>query len=450
LRSLKPWIAATAAALLAAACAPGASDDDGEAPDTGDAAEIETDPANLGELTLTVWDQEIRGGQDAQIEALNAAFQDAYPSITIDRVSRSFDDLLATLRLAITDEEPPDVVQANNGRPQMGAFVEAGLLTNLDPYAEVYGWGDRFGESVLSYARYSDDAVLFGEGNLWGVPQMGEVVGVFYNREKLDELDLEVPTTWDELDAALAAATDADELALQFGNLDQWPGIHLFGAAQSRYVPSEQIRDLGFGNPGADWTSAENVAAAEMLGEWIDAGYLTPDFNGVDPDSAWQAFAGGDGVFLVQGTWLMADLTSAMGEDVGFFTLPGAGGDAHVATGGTSLPFAIPAASANADAAAAYIDFITTPEAMEVISTEGNLPIIGAADQEVTSPLQADSFAAWDTVSSADGLVPYLDWATPDFYDLISGEIQRMLAGESSPEDFLQTLQSEYAGFVGD
>ena len=49
----------------------------------------------------------MRGGQAAQIEALNAAFKKAYPNITIDRVSRSFEDFLATLRLAITDEEPP-------------------------------------------------------------------------------------------------------------------------------------------------------------------------------------------------------------------------------------------------------------------------------------------------------------------------------------------------------
>jgi raffinose/stachyose/melibiose transport system substrate-binding protein len=93
------------AALIASACAPGSDSDD---EDDGDgSAEVNTDPASLGDVTLTVWDQEVRGGQAAQIEALNAAFQEAYPNITIDRVSHSFEDFLATLRLAITDEEPP-------------------------------------------------------------------------------------------------------------------------------------------------------------------------------------------------------------------------------------------------------------------------------------------------------------------------------------------------------
>ena len=436
------------AALVASACAPGSDSDDDEGDGDG-SAEVNTDPASLGDVTLTVWDQEVRGGQAAQIEALNAAFQEAYPNITIDRVSRSFEDLLATLRLAITDEEPPDVVQANNGRADMGAFVEAGLLADLDPYKDAYGWADRYPATVLSYSSYSDDGATFGEGTLWGLPQMGEVVGVYYNKATLDTLGVAVPASWDELDGALATVRDAGQLALQFGNLDPWPGIHLFGAVQSRYTPADQIRELGFGRPGAEWTTDENLQAAQKLVEWVEAGYVTPDFNGVGPDAAWQAFAQGQGAFMVGGTWLLADLTAAMGDDVGFFLLPGAGSDAPTASGGTSLPFAITEASQNADAGAAYIDFITSPDAMTVITEQGNLPIVEAADQDVTSTPQQEVFDAWAAVTESDGLLPYLDYATPGSYDLLTAQVQNLMAGQISPEEFLDLLQAEYEGFVG-
>ena len=203
---------------------------------TGD---VETDPAELGEVTLTVWDQEVRGGQNEQIEALNAAFMEAYPNITIDRVSRSTDDLRTTLRLALSGDDAPDVVQANNSRSEMGQYVAAGLLVPLDEYAEAYGWFDRFPESVRALASYSEDGAVFGEGQLYGLPQMGEIVGLFYNKTKLDELGLEPPATTDDFVAAVEAAQEAGETPVQFGNSEGWPGIHEFGFVQNQFVDAE-------------------------------------------------------------------------------------------------------------------------------------------------------------------------------------------------------------------
>src|SRR5699024_7276409 len=122
------------------------------------------------------------------MQRLNDAFEEAYPNITIERSSQSFDDLETTLRGALTGNEAPDVVQANNSRGTMGAFVSAGLLLDLDPYAEAYGWGDRFSEDVLAVSRYSEDGVTFGEGNLYGLPQVGEVVGAYYSRSALEKV----------------------------------------------------------------------------------------------------------------------------------------------------------------------------------------------------------------------------------------------------------------------
>src|SRR5207248_4793426 len=98
------------------------------------------DPAKAGPVTLTVWDQEVRGGQAAQIRRLNAEFHAKYPNVTIKRVAKSFNDLNTTLKLAVSGPGAPDVVEANQGRPIMGALVKAGLLRPLDPYAKAFGW----------------------------------------------------------------------------------------------------------------------------------------------------------------------------------------------------------------------------------------------------------------------------------------------------------------------
>jgi raffinose/stachyose/melibiose transport system substrate-binding protein len=52
-------------------------------------------------------------------------------------------------------------------------------------------------------------------------------------------------------------------------------------------------------------------------------------------------------------------------------------------------------------------------------------------------------------VTSQDGLVPYLDWATPTFYDTIAAALQEMLGGQITPEEYLQRLQDDYSAFVG-
>ena len=164
---------------------------------------------------------------------------EAYPNITIDRVSRSTDDLRTTLRLALSGDDAPDVVQANNSRSEMGQYVAAGLLVPLDEYAEGYGWFDRFPESVRALASYSEDGAVFGEGQLYGLPQMGEIVGLFYNKTKLDELGVEPPATTDDFVAAVEAAQEAGETPVQFGNSEGWPGIHEFGFVQNQFVDAE-------------------------------------------------------------------------------------------------------------------------------------------------------------------------------------------------------------------
>ncbi|KAB8189824.1 extracellular solute-binding protein [Nonomuraea phyllanthi] len=445
-------IAALAAGVLAlAACAPGSS-----APPAGtgtsaqpSASAVRTDAAQLGDVTLTVWDQEVRGGQAAQMKQLNDAFQAKYPNIKLNRVSRSFDDLNTTLRLALSGNEPPDVVEANNGRSSMGAFVKAGQLRPLDAYAEAYGWKERYPQSVLRYSSYSPDGKVFGEGNLYGLPQVGEVVGIFYNKAKLGKLGLEPPATWADFGAALDKAKAAGEVPMQLGNLDKWPAIHVFGTVQSRSVPADQISTLAFGRKGGSWNSPENVKAAEELVGWVDKGYFNKGFNGQGYDPAWQAFGKGEGVFLIAGTWLLADLQKALGDDLGFMLPPGATADAPpVATGGTGLPFAITAKSPHPDAAAAYIDFITNADAMKVLTSTGNLPVADTAQQSVPAGPQKDVFTAFGTVTSKDGLVPYLDYATPTFADTLGAALQDLLAKKQTPQEFLATLEKDYKTFA--
>jgi raffinose/stachyose/melibiose transport system substrate-binding protein len=438
-------VATLLGALLATACTPGS--ENAAAPPPTDRA-VQTDIAALGPVTLTVWDQEVRGGQNEQMERLNAAFQERYPNITIERESRSFDDLATTLRLAITSNDAPDVVQANNGRADMGAFVAAGQLLPLRPWAQVYGWDQRYPESVRQYVSYTPDGKVFGEGEMYGLPQVGEVVGVYYNPADLQRLGIAVPTTWEEFEAALATAKAAGTTPLQLGNVEGWPALHVFGTVQDQLVPADQVTDLAFGREGASWTTPENTQAAQEIAEWARAGYFPEGVNGIDDNQAWQAFSRGESPFLIGGSWYAPDLEAAMGENVRFMPPPPPAGRPVSATGGTGLPFSITTGSDAPDAAAAYLDFITNADAMAVLTETGNLPVADTASQTPPPGLSEDVFAAFAQVAENGELLPYLDYATPTMGDTMGAALQDLIAGEQPPEAFLSTVEADYAAFV--
>lgn len=444
MRTSRKIVGLSAAALLVlTACNPSSSDDEETTTGTEGSGEVSTDITDAPEQTLVVWDQEVRGGQNEQMERLNEAFMDKYPNITIERNSQSFDDLQTTLRLALSGNDAPDVVQANNSRSMMGQFVSSGQIQCLDDYVDAYEWDSRFSEQILGYSSYSEDATVFGEGCVYGLPQVGETVGIYYSESKLDELGLEYPQSWAELEEQLPQIVEAGETPLVLGNIDKWPAGHVFGAIQGEYVPADQISTLGFGNPGASWDTEENIEAAAELQNWVEEGYFNAGVNGADYDQVWQDFANGEGVYLIAGSWLAADLGDAMGDDVRFALPPSEG---PTTTGGTGLPFAMTSAAKDPDVAAAYIDFITSDEAMQILAETGNVPVNNAADYaDEAEGVVADVMVAFDELTTTGNITPYLDWATETMDQVIGDALQNLIAGNVTPEEFVQTLEEAYS-----
>lgn len=438
-------LAGLAAFGLVAACTPGSGSTKTEVKSPQG---ISTDVAKAGDVRLTVWDQEVRGGQDAEITQLNKEFENKYPNVTINRVSKSFTDLKTTLKLALSGKDTPDVVEANQGYPDMGTFVKAGYLLPLDNYAKAYAWDDRYPRTLLDLNSFSSDGAHFGSGNLYGLSQTGEIVGIYYNKDKLASLGIPQPKTWKDFVDSLATIKAKGELPIQFGNLDKYPAIHLFGVIQAQTAGKKAVRDLVFGRDGATWSSDSTTKAAATLSDWVRKGYLSPGANGLGYDDAWKDYAGGKGVYLITGTWLLADLQRAMGSKLGFM-LPPPGDDGSVATtGGQGLSWSVTSKSKHPDVAAAYIDFITNAHAADVMTQTGNLPVVAPESAKVPADTaQAEMVDAWAEVSKQDGLVPYLDYTTPTFYDTITTELQKLIGGQLSPGDFGAALQKDYSSF---
>lgn len=440
-------LAVTALTLIGAACTPGGSVSQATAPPKP--AVTGVDP-NAGPITLTVWDQE--SGQVSKIwDQLNAEFEAKYPNVTIKRVNRDFGELKALLRLAISSPNGPDVVEANQGWPDMGALVKGGLLLPLDNYADAYDWNQRVSQNVLAVSSWSPDGKNFGTGNLYGYTTMGEIIGVYYNRQMLSDLGLQLPTTLAEFEQDLETAKQAGQVPIQFANGDAFPGIHEYAVIQDQLASTDYLTSLIFGTQRdqLSFETPENVQAAATLQDWAAKGYFTPGFGGAGYDSAVADFGKGQGLFMITGNWIVANL-GADSTDFGFFLLPPqtAGGPA-VSTGGAGFPLSIAAGTEQPDAAAAYIDWMTSDHASDLLLETGQIPLhTGASTSAVQQgTLLADVVNATAAATADNGVVPYEDWATPTFYDTLTAGIQELMANRISPEEFAGNVQSDYADF---
>lgn len=448
-RSFMAGSAGLAGAAVLTACAPGSDSSTTPAGSAPAPSDVATDPSSLGDIELVVWDQEVRGSQNDALVALNKAFEEKYPNITIKRLSQSNDDLQQQITLALSGNDVPDVAQVNNARGDMGQFVKAGQLVDLSPYSDAYKWEDRFSPSVLSKVRYSSDAKTFGEGNLYGLPQTGEIVGLFYSQKKLDALGATPPTTWDEYFTLLDDAMAAGEQPMVLGNIEKWPALHVFGPLQGYFVDTDEVVKLAMGNEGASWTDDQNTEAMDKFQSWGDQKYLGTSPNGLDYDPAWTDFTKGTGVFLPGGNWLGADMEATMKDDLHFMSPPPSKDGKLATTGGTGIPFSIPAKAKNIDAAAAYIDFITTEDAMKVIADNGGMPVLRTKELAPESGVQKEIYEAFDDVSTNGTLLPYLDYATPSFSDTAGQGLQEVLGGQKTTAEVLQAFEDDYTKFVG-
>ena len=445
----KPLVVLTAALVAvsaASACAPGSG---GGKAKTKTPTSISTDIAKAGPVTLTVWDQEVLGGQNEQMERLNAAFHAKYPNVTIKRVSRSFSDLEKTVRLALSGANPPDVVEANQGYGIMAALVKAGALLPLDPYEKAYGFRRRYPAGLTQLNSVTPDGKTIGTGDLYGVSMAGEAVGIYYNTDKLAKLGIKPPATWGEFEQDLALAKAKGETPIYMANLEKFPAIHEFGVLLGQTTGKDALRDLVFGRRGS-WTDPSIVRAAQMLADWSTKGYFPASVNADKYNDSPTPFAKGEGVFLIGGPWFAADLQKKMGNKVRYMLPPPAqpGGAQPATLGGPGLPLVITSKCKHPDVAAAYLNFMTSPQAMDVVTQTGGLSALPPPTARPAGAVGQDLAAAWKTASDKDILVPYLDYATTTFLDTLGGVLQEIIAGRKTPQQAMQEAQKDYAAFL--
>lgn len=402
-------------------------------------------------VTLLVWDQEVSEGPSATMEALNAQFEREHPDVKIERkIQGDFNAYQTQVKLALSSDAAPDVFQGNQGYGLDGQLVKAKLNLPLDEYAEQYGWDERFAEAILRPMRWSDDGSRWGEGSLYGVSPKAEIVGVFYNKKLLSKLGLELPETLEAFQASLDAAKAGGITPILVGGLDQWPMRDVLAPYVGVHADHEEVSDWIFGVEGSEFGTPGMLEALDALKANAEAGVFQKGFTGVAQEDATASFGKGGSLYFMTGPWENGKFTKALGNDVGFFVLPGSGGAEVSSEGGPSLPFEISRKSKHPDEAAKYIDFITGPEAATTWLKGGEVSALKDVD---TTGLVPDGsslqsiIAAYQEQSGSERMFEYLDYAAPTMTQVLLGGLQEFTTTDQSSEEFADKVQQAWLEF---
>lgn len=414
----------SAAALALAACSGG----------SGDSAE----DAN----TLTLWHYE---GEDS---AMGKAWDEAIKifeeetGATVEFEAKGFEQIRSTASQVLNSDEAPDLLEYNKGNATAGLLASQGLLSSLDDAVEEYGWDDLLAPSLQTTARYDEDGIM-GSGSWYGIPNYGEFVTVYYNKDMFAAAGLEVPTTYDEfvgvLDAfAAQGITPLAEAGAEYPLGQLWYQLALT-QADRQFVNDYQLYE----NP-VDWQGDEVTYATETLKEYVDAGYLSPDVSGMKAEDAGTAFIAGDYPMFVSGSWWYGRFNTEITDfEWGIFPFPGS----ELSLGSSGNLWVVPENAQNKELAYEFIDITMRPEIQAIIGNNGGVPV--AADPaDISDPKSQELIGAFNAITEQDGLSFYPDWPTPTFYDALVAELQELVNGTKQPADVQTSLGDEYESYV--
>ncbi len=239
-------------------------------------------PEVLG--TVTLWhaltEGEI-GGMNAALEA----FQAANPGVEFDVLYVPFDDLRGKFETAAaTGGGPTLLVGAADWGP---ALYDAELLSDLTPNASNV-FLSTINQPALASVQYSDALI--------GLPLGLKGVVMFRNTSIIPD----APASYEELVSVATAATEGDIVG---ANLERG---FFFSAANLNAQGGQLMDDAG----DPTFNDENGVAWLELLNSFAEAGpaeyYTDNDVN---------LFKAGQVGIIIDGTWNIAGLAEAIGED---------------------------------------------------------------------------------------------------------------------------------------
>ena len=226
------------------------------------------------------------------------------------------DAAMTALRARVLSGNAPTAVQLKG--PAIQEWYEEGVLADISAVAEAQGWADVLPASIAGHMKC--------EGTWCAAPvNVHRVDWIWANADVLEANGIEMPTTWDEFNAAAAKLQAAGVIPLAHGG-QAWQDATVFEAVALGILGADGFRkafvDLDMDTLKSDGMKTVFDQMRTMRG------FVDENFSGRDWNLATAMVMNGEAAFQIMGDWAKGEFMAAgkvPGEDFLCASVPGDG-----------------------------------------------------------------------------------------------------------------------------
>lgn len=376
-----------------------------------------------GELVILQW----QGGTDGEMwQRLEDAFVARHPAVTVrELVVTGQGDMRGPMRTALLGGEVVDII-INTWPAFRAELNDAGLLRPIDGQWASYGWDDKLSSSWKDL------------GSIDGVPYAvtytyGDRSAIWYETEHLEKAGIAPPATWEQFLAsfdALKAAGYATPIAMP---AKYWAHGEWFESLLLRTAGVETAARLA--RHEIPWTDPAVKGALQKYAEMLragccgdPAGMFANDWDG----SADQIFQADNANYLLIGMWMNSrarnDYGLEEGVDYSIFQFPALGMGHDDTSSVDTKEVNVTSNGRNPAAADAFLDFMVSKEAADILASYGYASPSSEADTSLLGPVQQVATAA---VATSQVQFVLGDLLPGDLVDEYRVQLQRFLQDPS-------------------
>ena len=335
---------------------------DDSADDTTEAAS--SDSGEEVTLKWAIWDKDAT----PYWVALQEAYQETHPGVTIEMVDLGSTDYMTVLATELSGSGSDFDVVTIKDVPGYATLVSKNTLEPLDTYISNAG---------IDLSAYGGvDSQISVDGSLYELPFRNDFWVIFYNKDIFDNAGVDYPTNdmtfeqYDELARKVADPTFGQQI---YGaHYHTWrSAVQLFGVLDGKH--NILSGEYDFFKPYYEMVLAEED-------DQICRNYADLSAEGLHYSAA---FSGGDVAMLNMGSWFISTMISSLqsGEydaslcgNWGIVKYPHAEGVEAGSTLGTITGLAVTSVSQKKDAAFDFVNWVSGEEGAKVMAETGNFP----------------------------------------------------------------------------
>ena len=378
----------------------------------------------------SLWDAEID-------EVMIADFEAEFSDIEIIRTQHGDPGIWEAMVVAIATGVGPDL-NFNWSGAFNEMFYRNGGNISMNPYAEEYGWFDMLVPGAMEIVTY--------DGNLSLIPYQMNAMGLVYKKSTFEQYGLSEPNNYAELANICDTLAANGVVPFSIGGKTNWHAMRWLDAIVDVFAgPEMHDRLKNMDDTSVTWESPEAIAAFQEITEWLDRGWIDPNFLGVDEGETYMPIYTGDAGMNIQGDWVEGNIRDAGfdSNDFGYFPFPGKNGMGRLSAFVSGIALTNFNSDEATDAGAQFLNFIIQDEQVAKY-----IPMFGCLSGVKSAPVDPSANIlniVLDYLGRCGTILPG-DQAFPnETIEVFLNLSQELLSAQTTPEDAGRRVEESLA-----